>query len=269
MISKFGPNFRREYLNLRGAKIWSSQYKPLAPKSQTPVLLLHGGMSQTEGIDRRMAPALKGFQIFAYDRAGHGRSPDVTGSFHFDFQYRETIAYLEDVVKVPAHLIGFSDGGIIALLVAIHRPDLVATITVIGANYNTQDVTPPEEWQPDDGEIEKYAKFSPDPPETLFAKIKKMAHIWKTEPNMSHEQLQSIKCPALVIAGDDDVMTIAHTNEIYENIPNARLAIIPGASHLVDKDQPEILHLVIKKFLADPEYPVTLSPLRRKPREAH
>lgn len=264
----FGERFQRQYLQLRGAKIWSSTYKPLFKKSEVPVLLLHGGMSQTEGIDKRMAPAFKGFQIFAYDRAGHGRSPDVEGSFHFEFQYRETIAYLEDVVKAPAHLVGFSDGGIIALLVAIHRPDLVKTITAIGANYNASEgVTPPDEWQPDEREIEKYANFSPDPPETLFTKIKKMVQIWKTEPNMKLEQLQSIKCPALIIVGDDDVMSLGHTNKIYENIPNSRLAVIPGASHLIDKEQPEILHLIVKRFLADPSEPVTLQPLRRKPRE--
>ena len=253
------PNWKRQYILLRGEKIWSSQLNPnlfalKRPISNTPVLLLHGGMSQSEGFDGRLKPSIKGFAAFSYDRAGHGRTPDQPGSFHFDFQYQEAVAYLEDVVKAPAHLIGYSDGGIISLLLAIHRPDLVES--------------PIQPWEPSEEEKLKYANFSPDAPETLFAKIAKMARIWSSEPKMSIEELKTIKCPTLVIAGDDDVISLDHTNEIYEAIKNSRLAIIPGASHLIDKDQPELLNKVIREFLLNHEYPTTLMPVRRKKHEA-
>lgn len=226
-------------------------------------------MSQSEGFDGRLLPAVAGFQVFSYDRAGHGRSPDQAGSFHFEFQMREAIAYLEDVVKEPAHLIGYSDGGIISLLVAIHRPDLVATMTLIGANYNTDTgIAAPDIWIPTDEDRAKYANFSPDPPETLDQKIAKMVHIWHTEPEMTKEQLQTITTPTLVIAGDDDMCSIQHTNEIYEAIRNSRLAIIPGSSHLIDKDQPKLLNQVIRDFLFNHDYPITLMPVRRKRSEA-
>jgi pimeloyl-ACP methyl ester carboxylesterase len=94
-----------------------------------------------------------------------------------------------------------------------------------------------------------------------------MVHIWATEPKMTIAQLQSIKCPTLVIAGDDDVIKINHTNEIYEAIENSRLAIIPGSSHLIDKDQPELLNKIIRDFLLKSDYPITLMPVRRKSRE--
>ena len=263
-------SYKRQYIQLRGQKIWASQSKPfLKPISDVPVVLLHGGMSQSEGFDGRLAPAVRGFHVYSYDRAGHGRSPDQADSFHFDFQYAEAVAYLEDVVKQPTNLIGYSDGGIISLLVAIYRPELVKTLTLIGANYaHDESGSPIPEWEPSAEERAKYAKFSPDAPETLVQKIKKMVHIWATEPKMTIAQLQTIKCPTLVIAGDDDMMSIQHTNEIYESIRNSRLAIIPGASHLIDKDQPELLNLVIRKFLLNHEYPFTLMPARRKNREA-
>jgi pimeloyl-ACP methyl ester carboxylesterase len=265
--------FKRQYIDLRGTRIWSSHAQSLKSKftgrSRGVALLLHGGMSQSEGFDGRLSPAVNDFEVFSYDRAGHGRSPDVPGSFHFDFQYQEAIAYLEDVVKHPANLIGYSDGGIITLLVAINRPDLVSTITLIGANYKADMGQPSiEEWEPDEDAKAKYARFSPDPPHTLVEKIKKMVQIWRTEPNMTLAQLGQIKCPALVIAGDDDLMSLAHTNEIYEAIENSRLAIIPASSHLIDKDQPALLNKVIRDFLLNPEYPVTLRPVRRKTREA-
>ena len=232
------------------------------------MVLLHGGMSQSEGFDGRLAPAVRGFPVYSYDRAGQGRSPDQPGSFHFDFQMREAINYLEDVVGKPAHLIGISDGGIVSLLVAIHRPDLVATLTLIGANYNTETGIPaPDIWIPTPEERAKYANFSPDPPHTLDEKIAKMVHVWHTEPDMTLEQLKTITCPTLVIAGDDDMASLQHTNEIYQSIRNSRLAIIPGASHLIDKDQPELLNQIIRSFLMNHEYPVTLMPVRRRKHE--
>ena len=95
--------FKRQYIDLRGTRIWSSHAQSLKSKltgrSRGVALLLHGGMSQSEGFDGRLSPAVNDFEVFSYDRAGHGRSPDVPGSFHFDFQYQEAIAYLEDVVK--------------------------------------------------------------------------------------------------------------------------------------------------------------------------
>lgn len=260
--------FKRSYIDLRGQQIWASKAAPLFGHAD-PVLLLHGGMSQSEGFDGRLSPSVKGFTVYSYDRAGHGRSPDQPGSFHFDFQFQEAVAFLEDFVKRPAHLIGYSDGGIISLLVAIKRPDLVKTITLIGANYHHDAGLPPiKPWTPNEAEIAKYAHFSPDHPDTLIKKIKKMVKIWNSEPTLTKKDLKQISCPALVIAGDDDMMSIKHTNEIYESIENSRLAIIPGASHLIDKDQPELLNKVIREFLLDYSYPVTAMPVRRKKREA-
>ena len=260
--------FRRQYIDLRGQKIWASRSKPLFGATES-VVILHGGMSQSEGFDNKLAAAVKGFNVHSYDRAGHGRTPDQVGSFHFDFQFKEAVAFLEDVVKEPAHLIGFSDGGIITLMIAINRPDLIKTITLIGANYHHDSGMPPmKPWTPGEAERAKYAALSPDAPETLDKKIKKMVKIWNSEPEMTKKDLKKIKCPALVIAGDDDMASLEHTQEIYESLKDSRLAIIPGASHSIHKDQPELLNEIIRRFLANHEFPVTAQPVRRKKRVA-
>ena len=250
---------KRNYIDLRGQKIWNSQRFGFGQ----PVVLLHGGLSSTESFDKHVLPALRGRKVFAYDRTGQGRSPDAKGSFHFDFQTAEAIAYLEDVVKAPAHLIGWSDGGIISLLVAIKRPDLVHSIVLIGANfhYDSTDYnfpfTPPTE-----EELAKYSKISPDPVNTLVAKTKKMLKIWKTEPAMTLRQLRKIDCPVLVLAGDDDVIRHDHTIEMFENLENAQLAIIQGSSHMVVKEKPKDLQRAIKTFYKNP-VPKTIWPMRR------
>ena len=260
--------FRRKYIDLRGQKIWASRSKPLFGATES-VVILHGGMSQSEGFDNKLAAAVKGFNVHSYDRAGHGRTPDQVGSFHFDFQFKEAVAFLEDVIKEPAHLIGYSDGGIISLMVAINRPDLVKTITLIGANYHHDAGLPHiKPWTPGEAERAKYAALSPDAPETLDKKIKKMVKIWNSEPTMTKKDLKKIKCPALVIAGDDDMASLEHTQEIYESIKDSRLAIIPGSSHSIHKDQPELLNEIIRRFLANHEFPVTAQPVRRKKRVA-
>ena len=93
------------------------------------LVLLHGGLSQTSHWDEYVVPHFAdNFHIYAYDRSGHGFSADQAKSFHYRYQTAEAIAYLEEIVREPAHLIGYSDGGIIALMVAIERPDLVKSI---------------------------------------------------------------------------------------------------------------------------------------------
>jgi pimeloyl-ACP methyl ester carboxylesterase len=122
-----------EYINLRNHQVYNYEWE----HDGEAVVLLHGGLSKTSSWDYLMVPPLEDqFHVFAYDRAGHGFTGDQPGSLHFEFQCQEAIAYLEDVVKEPAHLIGYSDGGIIALMVAIKRPELVKSIVAFGANYH-------------------------------------------------------------------------------------------------------------------------------------
>ena len=110
---------------------------------------------------------------------------------------------------------------------------------------------------------EEYNRTSPDAPETLVHKIRKMIEIQRTEPNLSKEDLASIQCPVMVMAGDDDVIAHAHTIELYENIPLGQLAIVPGASHGFVVEKPRIAQVLIQEFLEDLSYPVTKMPIRR------
>ena len=230
------------------------------------VVLLHGGLSQTSHWDSYILPAIEAdFHPFAYDRTAHGFTGDRTGSLHFDYQAKEAIAYLENVVKEPAHLIGFSDGAIISLLVAIERPELVKSIISIGGNYHFSGTLP---LPPFDGMItpedqEEYNQTSPDAPHTLLEKTQRMIEIWKSEPNIDKAELSKIQCPVLVLAGDDDAIDHHHTVELFEALPLGQLAIVPGASHIVMKDKPGITQALIAEFLEDLSYPVTRMPMRR------
>ena len=105
------PVFRK-YIEVDKHQIWSVKWQ----NNGQPVVLLHGGLSQTSHWDQNILPAVEDqFHVFGYDRTAHGFTGDRAGSLHFGYQVKEAIAYLETIVKEPAHLIGYSDGGIIAL----------------------------------------------------------------------------------------------------------------------------------------------------------
>jgi pimeloyl-ACP methyl ester carboxylesterase len=90
-----------------------------------------------------------------------------------------------------------------------------------------------------------------------------MFEIWKKEPNISKEQLASIQCPVLVVSGDDDVVTLSHTQELYHSIPLGQLAVLPGTSHALVKEKPELFNAIMVAFLEDLSYPITYSPVKR------
>ncbi len=249
------------YINLRGHQVFTYEWDD----NGEAVVLLHGGMSQTSHWDSSILPAVEnGFHVFAYDRTGHGFTGDQSESFHFDFQVKEAITYLEDVVKSPAHLIGWSDGGIIALMVAISRPDLVKSIVAIGANYHHSGaVAILQDWNPTPEDREEYAVTSPDAPHTLDEKITKMRKIWASEPDISLADIATIQCPVLVLVGDDEIIKHSHSIELFEALPLGQFAVIPGTSHILVKEKPALVNAIISQFLEDLSYPVTRMPIRR------
>ena len=257
----------QKFLTIDGHKIWCKQWG----NHGEPVVLLHGGLSNTENWERQILPAVeKTHQPFAYDRTAHGRTKIRDGFMHFDFQVDEFIAYIEKVVKKPVHVIGWSDGGNIGLLASIKRPDLIKSLVGIGMNYtykggisfdlNNVSVS--------DEEKASFAKMSKQDPELLISIIRKAFKVWSSEPKLKLKDLAKVKCPVLVLAADDEPFTSELTFKMYEAIPNARLAVVPGTSHALVKEKPKLMHAIIKDFYKSLDFPITKMPNRRKKRQA-
>ena len=256
----------QKFLTIDGHKIWCKQWG----NHGEPVVLLHGGLSNTENWERQILPAVeKTHQPFAYDRTAHGRTKIRDGFMHFDFQVDEFIAYIEKVVKKPVHVIGWSDGGNIGLLASIKRPDLIKSLVGIGMNYtykggisfdlNNVSVS--------DEEKASFAKMSKQDPELLITIIRKAFKVWSSEPKLKLKDLAKVKCPVLVLAADDEPFTSELTFKMYEAIPNARLAVVPGTSHALVKEKPKLMHAIIKDFYKSLDFPITKMPNRRKKRQ--
>ncbi len=239
--------------------------------SGPPVVLLHGGMA--DGTTWGPHPGLLAdhFRVYVPDRRGHGRTPDSDAPFSYDTMAAETIAFCESVVGAPAHLVGWSDGGNTALFTSLARPDLVNRQVLIGANFHHSGVRVGELGlgdSPDDPEVaflrEIFVQHAPDGASRWATYWAKIGELWRTEPTLTTGDLGRVSVPTLVAVGDDEPVPLSHTVEMYESIPGAQLAIVPGTSHLLPLEQPDVLHAMIDRFLTMDLPPETLAPIRRR-----
>ena len=230
------------YLDANGVHTYYEEHG-----SGEPMLLLHGGGVGGDSFGDWIGWFAERYLVRVPDRRGQGHTPDVEGPLSYEVMARDTIAFIEAVGPERTHLVGWSDGGNIALLVGASRPDLVGKIVTIGAYATVDGLTPAGR-----DSIDLAADGSP------FSV--KLIACWFDESYAI--DLTAVAARTLVVAGDDDIVSNAHTASIAESIPNAELAIVPGSSHLVVMEKPDLLRVIFRGFLeADP--PETLLPLRR------
>jgi pimeloyl-ACP methyl ester carboxylesterase len=253
-----------EYVDIGNVKTWYDEHG-----SGDPLVLLHGGLVPNETWGMQIPDFSARYRVLAPERRGHGRTPDVEGPLNYADMAEDTIGFFDKIVGGPAHIVGWSDGGIIGLLVAIARPDLVRKLVVIGANYDTDGI-PPEAMAglsvPADSEEmamlrTMHESVAPDPNswKVLYEKFQEMAH---SQPHIPLADLARITAPTLVLVGDDDLMTLAHTVSLYDAIPDSQLAVVPGASHIVVMEKPEAVNRLVLDFLENDPTP-TMMPIRR------
>jgi pimeloyl-ACP methyl ester carboxylesterase len=234
-----------------------------------PLVLLHGGLSDSSAWGMQTPAFTASYRVFAPDRRGHGRTHDTDAAYTYEAMAAETITFLEQVVGGSAHLVGWSDGGDVALLVAAARPDLVRRMVVIGANFHHDGLMHSAGLgeDPDSSDLDLFRSMhdalTPGGPEHWPVFFRRTAQLWREGPTMTVEDLAAIDVPTLVLAGDDDAIRFDHTCSLYEALPASQLAIVPGASHFVLMEKPELANRLVLDFLAETEPPATLFPLRR------
>lgn len=255
-----------QYVELKGVKTWYE-----VDGEGDPLLLLHGGFCTNETWGMQRSALAAKYHVFLPERRAHGHTPDVDGPLSYHDMANDTAEFLDSVVGGPAHLVGWSDGGIVALLVAMARPELVRKIVAIGANFKlaAEVAAAPgmlEHMTADSPDMamlrSMYEQASPDGPEHWNVIAGKLFEMYAREPDIAVEDLARITAPTLVLAGDDDQMTLEHTIELYRAIPNSELAVVPGASHLLVMEKPEMVNRLILDFLGNEPVP-TMAPIRR------
>jgi len=239
-----------------------------------PLLLLHGGFGGVHLFGGQVAAFAQRYRVLVPEQRGRGHTPDAEGPISYQLLADDIIAFLEAEVGEPVRLVGVSDGGIVGLLVAIQRPELLAKLVTVGANFHGDGLLSSTLWtdaSPDDeawaAPRQRYAAVSPDGPDHFPVVFAKLQHMWRDgQPTLSTGDLARIPVPVLVVVGDDDVIDHAHTVTMYEAIPGGQLAVIPGASHAVFMEKPELLNRIVLDFLAEQGSPETMLPVRRAAR---
>ena len=229
-----------------------------------PFVMLHPGGTDSRSLDP-LVSELPGYRIWRPDRRGHGRTPDAEGAMTFESMADDTVAFLHEEVGEPVHLFGFSDGGIVALLVALRAPETVIDVAIGGAVFHHSGwgagVLDEDDGWPD-FMVDAYAEVSPDGRDHFPVVARKMAAMHATGPTLTTDDLSTIDLPALVFVGDDDEPTLEHTIQFFRALPRGELAVIPHASHGVIVEKPALLAVLLREFHRL-DKPSTVAPRRR------
>jgi len=188
-----------------------------------PLLLLHGNGEEGTYFEHQIPAFAPHFTVYAIDSRGHGQSPRGTAPFTLSQFADDLAAFMDEQGLEQADILGFSDGGNIALLFALRYPQRVRRLVLNAANLFPEGMEP---WLLEDLVREHRALARAETPEALHQK--QLLELMLREPQIDPAELSALTCPTLVIAGNQDMIQESHTRLIAANIPGARLAIIPG-----------------------------------------
>jgi pimeloyl-ACP methyl ester carboxylesterase len=222
----------------------------------TPVILLHGGAGNGEQFANQLPALIDHYQVIVVDSRGHGRSTRSRHGLGYHQMADDVLALMDHLTLPRAAFVGWSDGGVIALDLAITHPDRVARIFTFGANYESSGMKPAGKSATFDGYFKKcrddYARLSPTPRE-YGAFLKDLRKMWSTQPAYTKAQLRAIKVPATIADGEyDEIIRRAHTEELARLIPGAHLVILPGVSHFAMWQDAKAFNAAMLDFLAAP-----------------
>ena len=239
--------------------------------SGEPLVLLHGGLVDARFFAPNIEPLAERFRVYTPERRGHGHTADVDGPITYQLMTDDTIAFLDQVIGGPADLVAHSDGAVIALMVAMQRPDLVRRLVLISGGYDKSgEAVPDMEFDVDQVVAflgSSYGEVSPDGEAHFPVVVAKIGEMMKAEPHLDRSQVATVRARTLVMFADDDLMTLAHAVDLFDALPNAELAVVPGTSHFLTQEKPHLVNALVLDFLTNEPVP-TVAPIRRARRPA-
>ncbi len=194
-----------------------------------PLLLIHGNGGSIASMANQIPFFSKSYQVIAADSRSQGKSFDAKDSLSYEMMADDFNALMDSLHLDSAYIIGWSDGGIIGLLLAIRHPDKVKKLAVTGANIR------PDSTAVSAADIrsvkDHLLNLRNQQQDAKTRNEIKLTQLMIDEPNIAFKSLQQIHCPVLVIGGDHDIIKTEHTLEIFRSIPGASLWILPGSGH--------------------------------------
>jgi pimeloyl-ACP methyl ester carboxylesterase len=238
-----------------GAKIHYTTYG--LPDGE-PVILLHGGLGNSEHWGNQMPALADKFRVIAIDSRGQGRSTRTKATITYDLMASDVVAVMDKLEIKRAAIVGWSDGGEVALLLGIHYPDRVDKLFALGVNYDEKGS------KPRGSRTATFAQYAvrcradylrmtkPQNPERAWdTLVDGMLPLWREPMSLTRDQLTTIKAPTLIADGDhDEVIVLDQEREMAKLIPDAKLVVWPDASHFAMWQDPDDVNAALVEFLA-------------------
>ena len=235
------------YVELNGVKLYYEEYG-----KGEPLILLHGNGGDIKYMKPQIEYFSKKYKVIAMDCRGRGNSELGKDSLTFNQMTKDLNSLLEYLHLDSTYIIGRSDGGIIALLLAIYYPDKVKKIASFAANvtpdtnalYGNDEVTKDR--------IKAEAMMAKHDTTQNWLLIQQRMRLMEFQPYIYASDLKKIKCPVLIMSTDRDLIKIEHTVFIYQNIPKSNLCIFTGETHGVSSTNPILFNTTIDKYFIEP-----------------
>jgi pimeloyl-ACP methyl ester carboxylesterase len=233
------PAVESGYAKVNGIDMYYAVYG-----SGDPILLIHGGLGHADIWASQVATLSKTHKVIVADSRGHGRSTRNDQPFGYDLMASDYLALLDHLKIDKTALVGWSDGGIIGLDIAMSHPERLTKLYAQAANVTTDGVDPGVLTNKTFAAYivragKDYARLSKTPGE-YDAFVGQISHMWESQPSWTKEQLEKITVPTAIVAGDhDEAIKRAHTEYIASVIPGAKLIILPNASHFAMLQDPD------------------------------
>jgi pimeloyl-ACP methyl ester carboxylesterase len=221
-----------------------------------PVVLLHGGLANSDYWGNQVKALAPLHTVILMDSRGHGRSTRDARPYGYDLMADDVIALLDTLHVAKADVVGWSDGAILGLDLAIRHPDRIGKVFAFAANTVTSGVQEGVEKNPTFARFieragHEYTRLSATPKD-YDAFVAQISRMWETQPNWTDAQLKSIKTQVLVVDGDhDEAIKRPHTEYIAATIPGAGLLILPNVSHFAFLQDPALFNAALLHFLGD------------------
>ena len=206
-----------------------------------PLILLHGNGEDSSCFRHQLEFFSKEYRVIAIDTRGQGESPRGTAPFTFEQFAQDLEDFMDEHGIFRANILGFSDGGITALIFALTRPERVNKLILNGANLDPEGVVEPLRTK-----IQEKAKEESAENMQRYENLRLMAE----QPSIDPKELSKVEAPTLVIVGTQDLIEGAHTKLIYSSLPNAELVFVQG-DHFIAYDNPVAFNEAVDKFLKE------------------
>jgi len=224
-----------------------------------PLILLHGGLGSAESWFYQVSVFSQQYRVIALDSRGQGRTTDAEAPISYHLMAEDTLRLMDYLGIDSAYLVGWSDGGIIGIDLAIHHPERVKALVAYGANTSPEGLQESlvtylrdasvADLEKDNGA--EYLRLSPQP-EHLPIILEKLRTLDLTQPNFTADELAGIKVPTLILDGEkEEVIRVDHVEAIAKAIPGAKLIWLPDVGHFAPYDAADKWNSVVLDFLKD------------------